>query len=104
MIRRPPRSTLFPYTTLFRSHHVGTRQEPRDLLGIFECSITAHVGIRSRAESLRELRSELHLHRPRGRAEGLTAGVGNHELHAGERRGDHAGDRVAAPTPEADAL
>src|SRR2546430_13622865 len=24
MIRRPPRSTLFPYTTLFRSHHVGT--------------------------------------------------------------------------------
>src|SRR3712207_8274081 len=21
MIRRPPRSTLFPYTTLFRSHH-----------------------------------------------------------------------------------
>src|SRR3989441_6401398 len=29
MIRRPPRSTLFPYTTLFRSglseHHVGRR-------------------------------------------------------------------------------
>src|SRR5438105_10561440 len=24
MIRRPPRSTLFPYTTLFRSHY-GTR-------------------------------------------------------------------------------
>src|SRR2546430_17309833 len=23
MIRRPPRSTLFPYTTLFRSHLVG---------------------------------------------------------------------------------
>src|SRR2546425_7852197 len=23
MIRRPPRSTLFPYTTLFRSHFVG---------------------------------------------------------------------------------
>src|SRR5438046_10034723 len=21
MLRRPPRSTLFPYTTLFRSHH-----------------------------------------------------------------------------------
>src|SRR3989442_13069520 len=25
MIRRPPRSTLFPYTTLFRSHHVLNR-------------------------------------------------------------------------------
>src|SRR2546430_9015681 len=24
MIRRPPRSTLFPYTTLFRSHHRDT--------------------------------------------------------------------------------
>src|SRR3712207_7182673 len=29
MIRRPPRSTLFPYTTLFRSH----RAPPRDALG-----------------------------------------------------------------------
>src|SRR2546430_8954966 len=25
MIRRPPRSTLFPYTTLFRSHRRGVR-------------------------------------------------------------------------------
>src|SRR2546426_6650092 len=25
MIRRPPRSTLFPYTTLFRSHHRAER-------------------------------------------------------------------------------
>src|SRR5258706_7501876 len=33
MIRRPPRSTLFPYTTLFRSHHerhVGGRIVPAD--------------------------------------------------------------------------
>src|SRR3712207_7753889 len=28
MIRRPPRSTLFPYTTLFRS--VGEQDAPRD--------------------------------------------------------------------------
>src|SRR2546422_8293415 len=26
MIRRPPRSTLFPYTTLFRSHNVNDIQ------------------------------------------------------------------------------
>src|SRR5258708_33633250 len=35
MIRRPPRSTLFPYTTLFRSHlvHLGLlRGMPRCLL------------------------------------------------------------------------
>src|SRR5256885_9187877 len=28
MIRRPPRSTLFPYTTLFRSHPQECRAEP----------------------------------------------------------------------------
>src|SRR5260221_3464665 len=28
MIRRPPRSTLFPYTTLFRSHH-GEQEDDR---------------------------------------------------------------------------
>src|SRR3712207_8714095 len=37
MIRRPPRSTLFPYTTLFRSIRANaadllTRQETRELL------------------------------------------------------------------------
>src|SRR3712207_7207340 len=31
MIRRPPRSTLFPYTTLFRSDDVGARHH--DLAG-----------------------------------------------------------------------
>src|SRR2546426_8409173 len=30
MIRRPPRSTLFPYTTLFRSRKRGDDQEIRD--------------------------------------------------------------------------
>src|SRR2546427_2976927 len=29
MIRRPPRSTLFPYTTLFRSGDEGAREHPR---------------------------------------------------------------------------
>src|SRR5246127_5813460 len=29
MIRRPPRSTLFPYTTLFRSLKEGPREHPR---------------------------------------------------------------------------
>src|SRR2546422_9707207 len=30
MIRRPPRSTLFPYTTLFRSHHIAVLFEGAD--------------------------------------------------------------------------
>src|SRR3712207_8769378 len=28
MIRRPPRSTLFPYTTLFRSHRMPAEEHP----------------------------------------------------------------------------
>src|SRR3712207_8262433 len=31
MIRRPPRSTLFPYTTLFRSHAAVLTQQLEDL-------------------------------------------------------------------------
>src|SRR2546429_5603399 len=36
MIRRPPRSTLFPYTTLFRSSH-GYRREHVDREKISSC-------------------------------------------------------------------
>src|SRR5256885_7584303 len=32
MIRRPPRSTLFPYTTLFRSHLVDARHRTQRLV------------------------------------------------------------------------
>src|SRR5256885_7870107 len=34
MIRRPPRSTLFPYTTLFRSVDVGVQREVRRNLSV----------------------------------------------------------------------
>src|SRR3712207_7481236 len=50
MIRRPPRSTLFPYTTLFRSEkpharriarrpHVGAGDVEREILGAVECAV-----------------------------------------------------------------
>src|SRR5256885_7263777 len=38
MIRRPPRSTLFPYTTLFRSGLHGGRQQGRRRIGYGHCS------------------------------------------------------------------
>src|SRR3712207_1838406 len=41
MIRRPPRSTLFPYTTLFRSLNCENRPFPG---WISICTITTHVG------------------------------------------------------------
>src|SRR2546430_9994684 len=58
MIRRPPRSTLFPYTTLFRSEiDVGTGGElPRGQVGVAE-----PAGVGGDAEpGLVEQRSEEH--------------------------------------------
>src|SRR5256885_8025566 len=49
MIRRPPRSTLFPYTTLFRSHrtHEVLRLLPRGEVSAFrELLVIDHLRIR----------------------------------------------------------
>src|SRR5256885_7854662 len=40
MIRRPPRSTLFPYTTLFRSHTSFGCEDDRDLTWFGEAFLT----------------------------------------------------------------
>src|SRR2546422_4952429 len=69
MIRRPPRSTLFPYTTLFRSKGY-TQKVFRILLGILlgpcglatlaQASAVIRVPARSE-EHTSELQSRLHL-------------------------------------------
>src|SRR3712207_7619478 len=41
MIRRPPRSTLFPYTTLFRSRHARARA--KEMMDAFDLRAKAHV-------------------------------------------------------------
>src|SRR5260370_4900183 len=57
MIRRPPRSTLFPYTTLFRSRH-RHRNRPHSAAGSGHCD----AGPRSRSEEhTSELQSHLNL-------------------------------------------
>src|SRR5258708_8820361 len=43
MIRRPPRSTLFPYTTLFRSERAGSSRHPRRCAG--KCVYELHARI-----------------------------------------------------------
>src|SRR5258708_16901622 len=60
MIRRPPRSTLFPYTTLFRSHwHFDTFQP---VGGRLEGDITFELGADGRSEEhTSELQSPDHL-------------------------------------------
>src|SRR3712207_7473537 len=52
MIRRPPRSTLFPYTTLFRSQQLA-RTRLRQLEGVAEDAL--HAGPRHDGDVLRDL-------------------------------------------------
>src|SRR5260370_25126210 len=60
MIRRPPRSTLFPYTTLFRSR-LRCRLPPI-LAGTFEHPILVHRKCSRRSEEhTSELQSHLNL-------------------------------------------
>src|SRR2546429_2553708 len=69
MIRRPPRSTLFPYTTLFRSLLIGQlalvvewhalRHDPRRHLAALRVGLDV---VRPRSEEhTSELQSRLHL-------------------------------------------
>src|SRR2546425_7144849 len=46
MIRRPPRSTLFPYTTLFRSHaeRLGLRELEQGAFGGTIVDVVDHLG------------------------------------------------------------
>src|SRR2546422_5163211 len=71
MIRRPPRSTLFPYTTLFRS-----KVKPgfeADFMANFNFPPAADVGatlilrVATRLERLREWQREESVSRPRDR-------------------------------------
>src|SRR3712207_8212938 len=65
MIRRPPRSTLFPYTTLFRSlrvedhHHVGGALHQRAEAGL--AALRRRLGVKQGVLTHRaHLRSEEH--------------------------------------------
>src|SRR5215213_2576009 len=53
MIRRPPRSTLFPYTTLFRSREAGWQAGGDGQLGVFPAPAPARLAAPQGSASLR---------------------------------------------------
>src|SRR3989449_5166999 len=61
MIRRPPRSTLFPYTTLFRSLAPGFKARMLGLNGWFSTNILGNRDGERSEEHTSELQSRLHL-------------------------------------------
>src|SRR3989442_11031912 len=61
MIRRPPRSTLFPYTTLFRSHVVDhPRRHPLQPRGEPDRAVTGGAGAPAGLLVVDPARSEEH--------------------------------------------
>src|SRR2546427_7286090 len=58
MIRRPPRSTLFPYTTLFRSRHGDRHRLERAVAGAIRAF--DHDGVDPTCSLPQPLRSEAH--------------------------------------------
>src|SRR2546429_5342858 len=63
MIRRPPRSTLFPYTTLFRSHRQNLDDPPIEPVeaGRRRPHVTGSTSKSRSEEHTSELQSRLHL-------------------------------------------
>src|SRR5260370_20676955 len=60
MIRRPPRSTLFPYTTLFRSEPVHVQRVERDVDAL-EPRVLQRLRLLRSEEHTSELQSHLNL-------------------------------------------
>src|SRR5258708_26977931 len=61
MIRRPPRSTLFPYTTLFRSQLVEECADPAHLLQLLQLALeVSHIEALPLDHLLGQARSEEH--------------------------------------------
>src|SRR3989441_1037459 len=95
MIRRPPRSTLFPYTTLFRSVVVGhlplvelvVIEVVVELLVIFVFVVLFVVGWAALDKLVPRVRPELHVRAPPG---GLLGGIITNifgvKTESGERR------------------
>src|SRR5438876_6350646 len=66
MLRRPPRSTLFPYTTLFRSHFIrvnmqGGKLHPRKELDLTRRVVCGDPSAVRSEEHTSELQSPVHL-------------------------------------------
>src|SRR2546430_9219369 len=61
MIRRPPRSTLFPYTTLFRSEHIVTHDDARVHVSLTVNGRVHAIAVEPRTTLLDALREELAL-------------------------------------------
>src|SRR5256885_16336047 len=59
MIRRPPRSTLFPYTTLFRS--IPTGQSLSEVSRALLAKLDEHAGVLRSEEHTSELQSPCNL-------------------------------------------
>src|ERR1041385_8050668 len=67
MIRRPPRSTLFPYTTLFRSIEIGGGANLEKQIGLFLDQLVGHRNVGHRLREIAGRAAERRLYRVHSR-------------------------------------
>src|SRR2546430_16964134 len=84
MIRRPPRSTLFPYTTLFRSQAFAVPE--KRLLGLGQAQLDV-IGAERRLFHTGEAAVALEQPPDAGAGEGTGAGAGRPGYGTAPRRG-----------------
>src|SRR5260221_8238009 len=64
MIRRPPRSTLFPYTTLFRSYHRTNLANPNTYLTqLHQMTPLQHISLKGKGSTYSPTGHELNIER-----------------------------------------
>src|SRR2546427_5737381 len=101
MIRRPPRSTLFPYTTLFRSprrvepRRRRRREEAHEVVGEVEL-LLGDLGVGDGIDALRDgLAADVFFGRLRGVRDPHLG-----DERAGVELGERGDERLAAEPPE----
>src|SRR5256884_4620260 len=95
MIRRPPRSTLFPYTTLFRSLHAFFESGGRN-----DCEPVVRSGSPQVAEALEWLARFAPAHLTGTGSCVFRAGGGGREGQPPAARGSRRRGGLAGPGPE----
>src|SRR2546425_5887747 len=92
MIRRPPRSTLFPYTTLFRSVHKLAEASGREARNVGKSAQETRRALDRAAQLLERIRGDLRSEEHTSELQSLAYLVCRLLLEKKKGRGDHHTD------------
>ncbi len=83
-------------------HHIGTINHVHDALTIFQCSLTADIRVGTRAQTFRDISTQLQLGSCRAFTQCLGIGIGTDEVYALNLVNHHVFQGVTATTADTD--